>query len=128
MELTSRKITMRRVEQSMSDTESSEDIYERLASCAERLPLPAFANRGDGMRNLIIVLVVCSATFLALAQTSPSQWQPGTITAVTPHQAGSVEHASDTVRYDVSIKVGNTVYVVLYTPPNGSNTVEYRRG
>ena len=31
-------------------------------------------------------------------------------------------------RYDVSVKIGNVIYVVLYTPLNGSNTVEYSPG
>lgn len=31
-------------------------------------------------------------------------------------------------RYDVTLKVGNNVYVVLYTPPQGQNTVEYAAG
>jgi hypothetical protein len=68
------------------------------------------------------------AGVLALAQTPSPQWQPGTITSVTAHSNGPGERASDTAQYDVSVKVGNTVYVVLFTPPNGSNTVEYRRG
>ena len=33
-----------------------------------------------------------------------------------------------TARYDVTIKVGNNVYVVLYSPPQGQNTVEYAAG
>ena len=28
----------------------------------------------------------------------------------------------------MSLKVGNIVYVVLYTPPKGSNLVEYKTG
>lgn len=79
------------------------------------------------MRRLIIVMM-CGASVLAFAQTSSSQWQTGTITAVTTHLYGPGERASDAVQYDVTVKVGNTVYVVLYTPPSGSNTVEYRRG
>jgi hypothetical protein len=35
---------------------------------------------------------------------------------------------SDLVQYDVSIRVENTIYVVLYTPPNGSKSVEYSPG
>jgi hypothetical protein len=30
--------------------------------------------------------------------------------------------------YDVSVKVGNMLYVCLYTPPNGGNQVEYAAG
>ena len=33
-----------------------------------------------------------------------------------------------TKRYDISIKVGNTVYVVLYTPPPGTYGFQYSAG
>lgn len=33
-----------------------------------------------------------------------------------------------TKRYDVSIKVGNTMYVVLYTPPPGTYGFQYSAG
>src|ERR1700739_1185512 len=80
------------------------------------------------MRRLFIVVLMCGACALAFAQTTPPLWQPGTITAVAPHSHRLGEQTSNTVQYDVSIEVGNTVYVVLYDPPVGSNTVEYRVG
>jgi hypothetical protein len=79
------------------------------------------------MRKLLIVALIFGAGSLALAQTSEPQWQRGTIMAVDAHSSGPWEH-SDAVKYDVTVKVRNTVYVVLFTPPGGSNTVEYRRG
>jgi hypothetical protein len=57
---------------------------------------------------------------------SSSKYQPATITSVTPHPRTPGE--PDVARYDVTVKVGNTVYVVLYTPPNGANGVEYSAG
>ena len=30
--------------------------------------------------------------------------------------------------YDVSVKVGNTLYVVLFTPPAGSDAILYKSG
>lgn len=51
----------------------------------------------------------------------------GTITEVKPHQSGS-GGASDVVSYDVSVKIGNTVYLTLFTPPLGTNTVKYVAG
>jgi len=80
------------------------------------------------MRNVMIVVLMCIASVLASAQASSSQWQKGTISAVTNHQAGSGEVSSNSVQYDVTVQVANTSYVVLYTPPNGANTVEYSRG
>jgi hypothetical protein len=58
---------------------------------------------------------------------SASKYQVGTITEVKTHQtAGS--GASNTTSYDVSVKVGDTIYVVLYTPPLGQETVKYAAG
>ena len=80
------------------------------------------------MSRLLIVALMCGASALAFAQTPSSQWQRGTITAVTTHQQSAGERPSDTVQYDVTVKVGGTIYVVLYSPPNGAKSVEYSRG
>jgi hypothetical protein len=72
--------------------------------------------------------LVCAAILPAYGQTSSSKFQPGTITAVTAHQNAAGESASAGARYDVSVKVGNTIYTVLYAPPNGANGVEYSTG
>src|SRR5271170_7741877 len=80
------------------------------------------------MSRLLIVALMCGASALAFAQTSSPQWQRGTITAVTTHQQGPGERASDAAQYDVTVKVSNASYVVLYSPPNGAKTVEYSRG
>jgi hypothetical protein len=44
------------------------------------------------------------------------------------HQPASGENDPGVVRYDVTLRVGNIEYVVLYTPPDQSNIVEYRLG
>ena len=51
----------------------------------------------------------------------------GTITKVTAHQAAGIG-ASDAASYDVSVKVGDTIYMVLYTPALGEDTVKYAAG
>ena len=76
----------------------------------------------------LLAALICAASLSAMAQTPPSNYQRGTITAVTAHQNAPGESSRDVVRYDVSVKVGNTNYVVLFTPPSGSNTVEYSTG
>ena len=67
-------------------------------------------------------------SFLALAALcQTSKYQVGTITEVKLHRnnkTGSSENSS----YDVSVKVGDTIYVVLYTPPLGDATVKYAAG
>jgi hypothetical protein len=63
-------------------------------------------------------------TFPAFCQ-STSKYQVGTIAEVKVHQAAG---ASDAASYDVSVKVGDTIYVVLYTPALGEGTVKYAAG
>ena len=64
--------------------------------------------------------------FSAFSQ-STSKYQVGTITEVKTHLTDA-SRASDAVSYDVSVKVGDTIYVVLYTPPLGEETVKYSAG
>jgi hypothetical protein len=54
-----------------------------------------------------------------------SEYQPGTILAVVPRQSKT---ADEITSYDVSVRVANTVYVCLYTPPPGSGTPLYAAG
>jgi hypothetical protein len=78
------------------------------------------------MIRLAIVFCISLTTLPAFCQ-SASKYQVGTITEVRVHQtAGS--GSSDAASYDVSVKVGDTIYVVLYTPPLGEETVKYSAG
>jgi hypothetical protein len=80
------------------------------------------------MHKLFWLVILVSTSLPGLCQTPAAKYQPGTIMAVTRHQNTSAEGDSGIARYDVSIKVGNTLYVGLYTPPDGSNQVEYSAG
>jgi hypothetical protein len=78
------------------------------------------------MLRLVGLFLVCLTMFPAFGQ-SASKYKVGTITEVKVHQtAGS--GTSDAVSYDVSLRVGDTVYRVLYTPPLGEETVKYVAG
>ena len=78
------------------------------------------------MLRLVGLFLIFLTMFPAFGQ-STSKYQVGTITEVKAHQtAGS--SASDVASYDVSVKVGDTIYVVLYTPPLGEITVKYAAG
>jgi hypothetical protein len=72
-------------------------------------------------------LVLISLTMFPAFGHSTSKYQVGTITEVKVHQAAG-SGASDATSYDVSVKVGDTIYVVLYTPPLGEGTVKYSVG
>jgi hypothetical protein len=65
-------------------------------------------------------------TLPAICQ-SASKYEVATIVAVEPHQAAG-DGATHDVSYEVSVKVGGTIYVVLYTPPLGTDTVKYAAG
>ena len=78
------------------------------------------------MQRLAGLFLICLAAFPAFGQ-SPSKYQVGTITEVKAHQAAETG-SSDTTSYDVSVKVGETIYVVFYTPALGETTVKYAAG
>jgi hypothetical protein len=79
------------------------------------------------MSRCLGAILICAVTLSAHAQPASSKFQPGTITEVVAHQNAPGE-PSDVARYEVSVKVGNIVYKVLYTPPNGANGVKYSQG
>jgi hypothetical protein len=78
------------------------------------------------MLRLVAVFCICLTTFPVFCQ-STSKYQVGTIIEVKTHLTDA-SSASDVVSYDVSVKVGDTVYVVLYTPPLGGESVKYSAG
>ncbi len=78
------------------------------------------------MRRLIVVVAFCSLTLAALGQ-STSKYQVAIVTEVKARQVAG-DGASDPASYDVSVKVGDTIYVVLYTPPLGELPSKYARG
>jgi hypothetical protein len=73
------------------------------------------------------IILICICALASLGQTSSAKWQPGTIMAVDVHQNAPGE-VGDATRYDVSVKIRNVTYVVLYSPRSGDNSVEYYRG
>jgi hypothetical protein len=78
------------------------------------------------MLRLVGLFLIFLMMFPAFGQ-STSKYQVGTITEVKAHQAAG-SGASDAVSYDVSVKVGDTIYVVLYTPALGEATIKYSAG
>jgi len=65
-------------------------------------------------------------SIMAPEQEKTSKYQVGTITAVESHQAADADPS--VISYEVSLRVSNTVYVVLYTPPLGADDVRYAAG
>ena len=80
------------------------------------------------MARFAFMFFLCSVVTTALGQTTPQfKYLPGTIAAVERHQEPDPATTTKT-RYDVSVQIDDTVYVVLYTPVYGANTVEYSVG
>ena len=77
------------------------------------------------MLRIMRVMWICLVTLPAICE--PAKYQVATITDVKPHQPGDTE-SSDVAKYDVSVKVADTVYLVLYTDTIGTNTVKYAAG
>lgn len=73
------------------------------------------------MGRVFVTLLMCITSLPLLPQTSRPM--VSTVTAVSQHPNGN-----GTLQYDVSLKVGETIYVVLYTPPNESRGAEYTVG
>jgi len=78
------------------------------------------------MQRLIVIVTLCLLALAALGQ-STSKYQVGMITDVRARQVAG-DSTSDPASYDVSVKVGDTIYVVLYTPPLGELPPKYATG
>jgi hypothetical protein len=79
------------------------------------------------MRKILSVILLWIAVLPALGQSPTPKYQPGTITAVKTHEDKAAGSPS-AVRYDISVRVENTVYVILYTPPPGAYGAQYTQG
>ena len=78
------------------------------------------------MLKLPCVICLGLATFPAFSQPA-NKYEVATIMEVKPHAAAG-DGASGVVRYDISVKVGGTIYLVLYTPSFGMSEVKYSAG
>jgi len=79
------------------------------------------------MGRLLVMIVLFGAVLQMDAQPPAPKYQPGTIMAVKAHEPGPSEKPS-TRLFDVTIRVGNTLFVALYTQPPGTIDPEYRTG
>lgn len=80
------------------------------------------------MRRFILGIFLSVALLPALCQTRSPKYEPGTIIAVDRHQEEPSGAYEQSTRYDVTVQIGDTIYVVLFKPTYGSNSVEYSPG
>jgi hypothetical protein len=78
------------------------------------------------MIRIVCAVCVCLASFQALGQTA-SKYQPATITEVRVHQPASGNEPNGG-SYEVSLKIGDTIYQVLYAPVVDTNVARYAAG
>src|SRR5215469_16784520 len=80
------------------------------------------------MLKVLSAICICLVTFPVFCQ-STANYQVATITDVKPHGAAA-DNPSDVASYDVSLRIGDTIYLTLYTPnpPSNTNTVNYAAG
>ncbi len=76
------------------------------------------------MPKLLLGILMFLSPVLALAQSSPmsSPYEPATIIDVKLYQSAA-DSNPDNALYEVSVKVKQTIYVVLTAPPDGSGTI-----
>jgi hypothetical protein len=78
------------------------------------------------MPKSLFLIILCAVALPALCQSS-AKYEVATILDATPHQSGD-RSSSAVATYDVSLKVGSTIYVVLYADTLGTGTVKYVAG
>ena len=81
------------------------------------------------MTKLLLGTLIILLPALVLAQSSSTSltYQPATIVAVNPRPSAGSSNPSD-VLYEVSVKVKQTLYVVVTTSPSPAGIIQYAVG
>ena len=85
------------------------------------------------MRKILSVILMAMVALAALGQETTNKqetankYEPATILDVKKHMTTQKDDSSVT-KYDISLRVGDTDYVVLYTPPPGTYGAQYNEG
>ena len=79
------------------------------------------------LKSWILVMIICAVALSTFSQT-PAKYEVATILDIKPHEPADENSSPAGARYDVSVKVADTIYLVLYTDTLGANTVKYAAG
>ncbi len=79
------------------------------------------------MKTALIGLFFFLVAGACVGESPSAKWQTATITEVKPHASAAAANSS-AAQFDVTLRVGNAEYVVLYAPPDGTDQVRYRVG
>ena len=77
------------------------------------------------MLRRLAVICFCLMTLPAFSEAA-AKYEVATILEVRPHQSAS--ETSNVATYEISTRVGDTIYVTLYTDSLGTSTVRYAAG
>lgn len=81
------------------------------------------------MKTALMLLLYLLLAVTCLGQSSAPKWQVATITGVKVHEPAAGNDSSE-AQYEVTSRIENTEYVVLYVAPRGSvpDIVRYHLG
>lgn len=80
------------------------------------------------LRKFALIICICLCAVFAYSQSAAkTKYRIATVLEVVRHDSNGVADSSTPV-YDVSVRVGNMIYVVLYTPPFGMQNAKYAAG
>lgn len=79
------------------------------------------------MFKFAVIICICLTTRQGFSESAP-KYRVATITEVKIHKSADGVGDADTTAYDVSVKVGDAIYVVLCTPQQGDAAVKYMAG
>lgn len=80
------------------------------------------------MAKCMYVFLMCIMAFPLVGQTPSEHYQVGTILKVQLHQNAPEDQNVNSSQYEVSVRVVDNVYVILYTQPSGGAGVQFAEG
>ncbi len=80
------------------------------------------------MAKCLYVFLMCIAALPLVSQAPSEHYQVGTILKVRLHENTSGDQNTTASQYEVSVKVVDSVYVILYTQPSGGTGVQFAEG
>ncbi len=78
------------------------------------------------MKTALITAILCAVVLSLHCQTPPGKWTVGTMMGFERHSP--IPNDSSPEQYDVTVRVGNTDFVVLYTQAPGRRGIQYSPG
>ena len=79
------------------------------------------------MLKSLLLIIICGVALPAFCEPS-AKYEVATILEVQRHQSTGERSSTSRARYDVSVRVGDTIYEVLYIDELGTSTVRYATG